>query len=117
MKLRILDNYLRIRLSQTNVDQLEKEGKIETETDFGSSVLKYSLSSDDIATDVTANYVDNKITITIPASVMNNWLDPEEVGMENKDQSKLRILIEKDFECLHKRPGDDDKDSFPNPMA
>jgi hypothetical protein len=29
----------------------------------------------------------------------------------------LKILIEKDFQCLHKRAGEDETDNFPNPRA
>lgn len=117
MKLRILNHAVRLRLSQTEVEEIAKLGKVSGQTDFINQSLIYSLIKDEQATDVTARFENQEIRLSVPSKVLEKWLDPEEVGFENTDQSQMKILVEKDFECLHKRPGEDESDSFPNPQA
>jgi len=47
--------------------------------------------------------------------VAKNWLETDQTGIEAATSS-LRILIEKDFQCLH-RASAEDADGFPNPLA
>ncbi len=117
MKLRILDNFLRLRLSQTEVGTLEAVGEVFGQTNFGQITLRYVLEESDKEEDISASFDGNQIKFTVATPLIKQWLDPTEVGLSNKDQTQLKILIEKDFKCLHKRPDEDETDSFPNPLA
>lgn len=117
MKIRILGNNVRLRLSQTEMNDLETHRKISSDTDFGTSKLTYGLLISSSAQDMTAEYANHEIKVTMPTDWAAKWFGPDEVGVENKDQSQIKILVEKDFQCLHKRPGEDESDNFPNPVA
>ena len=109
MKLRIKGNSLRLRLSQTDVEQLKVEKQVSDKIKFGptkAQSLLYRLMKDDVK-EVMARYQDNEITISIPDSVMLKWFEPEEVT--------LNILVEKDFQCLKPRPEESEEDLFPHP--
>jgi hypothetical protein len=43
------------------------------------------------------------------------WTESDEVGIE-ASTGTLKLLIEKDFRCLHREP-EPGEDSFPNPLA
>ncbi|WP_109831132.1 DUF7009 family protein [Reichenbachiella versicolor] len=117
MKLRILDNYIRLRLNQTEVDNYMETGKVSSQSQIGLNALNYQLVKSPKHTDVIAEFVNNTITIYVPAAVTEKWSSPDEVGFKNENQSEIKILVEKDFQCLHKRPEEDESDSYPNPLA
>ncbi|HEV7644018.1 MAG TPA: hypothetical protein VGO50_08775 [Pyrinomonadaceae bacterium] len=121
MKLRIRNNSLRLRLTQSEVAQFGENGYVEEVIEFGAvpaSHLTYAL----IAlpeNDIAAKFEDGKITISIPSPQARQWVDSDQVGIETDqdigDGNKLRILVEKDFACAAPRHGEDDSDAFPNP--
>jgi hypothetical protein len=43
------------------------------------------------------------------------WMESDQTGIE-ASTGTLRLLIEKDFECLHREP-QPGEDAFPNPLA
>lgn len=120
MKIRILGNSIRLRLSQTEVQHLSEKGKVEEQTQFGlapNSVLIYSILRKETPT-IHAAYSDNYIQIFLPNQMASDWAASDEVGLENHmplgDGNALHILIEKDFKCLTER-SEDESDLFPNP--
>ncbi|MEX0883031.1 MAG: hypothetical protein WDZ72_06105 [Cyclobacteriaceae bacterium] len=121
MKLRIHKNLIRLRLSQTEVDQIgQGDAIIETLYFPGQEAndFCYALSPTERLPSISARFSDRKIEIKVPISEASNWAHSEQVGMEASlkinDQVDLHISIEKDFQCLHKRPGEDESDNFPN---
>ena len=116
MKLRILDNNIRLRLNQSEVEEFGKYGKVVSKIEFGTQQLNYQLHRTN-SEDVLAEYSSDTITIHVPDTVADKWLQLDAVGFSNQNQSTIKILIEKDFQCLHKRPDEDEADSFPNPSA
>lgn len=136
MKIRIRANTLRLRLTQSEVQQLASEGLVEEVTPFGESqALRYALLSTETEA-ITASFVDGRIAVAVPRAQAQQWAsDDTQVGMQAEmptanngpenyrpdsyrdGQSTLSILIEKDFACLQTRTGEDDKDTFPNPLA
>ncbi|PIB34600.1 hypothetical protein BFP72_03830 [Reichenbachiella sp. 5M10] len=116
MKLRILNNSIRLRLSQTEVDTFAETGQVSAQTHFGTQTLTYTLSRAEV-NDVQASLSHNEITVAVPIHIADKWLSPEEVGFDNEGQTETSVLVEKDFQCLHKRPNEDESDSFPNPLA
>lgn len=112
MKLRLHNNGLRLRLSQSEVARLGESGRVEDTISFApGQTLSYSIESGPAH---AASYEHNRIRVVIPEPETRHWIDSDEPGLENS-AGPVRILIEKDFQCLHK-PGED-ADSFPNPLA
>lgn len=120
MKLRIRENTLRLRLSKNEVLVLNETGIIVSETKFPESVLKYTLEKSDDE-NISCHFEDNNIRIRASKHIVDNWIDSDQVGFEAEidleNDSKLHILVEKDFNCLTVRPGEDELDMFPNPQT
>ena len=120
MKLRIRDNSVRLRLSKSEVDQFASGGRVEAQTRFGESIaLSYALqASSDIDT-VTARLEENRITVLVPETTGMSWTAGNQVGFSGEmpvgDGDTLSILVEKDFQCLTERPGEDETDMYPHP--
>jgi hypothetical protein len=120
MKLRIRGNSIRLRLTQSEVSQLAEDGRVENLISFGNSELRYVIARIGDGQRLGADFRDNEITISVPAATVSEWANSERVGIEAAqtiDESELQILIEKDFACLKPRDGEDDGDTFANPLA
>ena len=120
MKLRIKGNTLRIRLSQSEVEHFDKEGFVSDSAHFpGAKTLVYEIKST-AAEVLNCSFVNNKISIEVPQPLVNEWINTELVGFDKdidlENNSKLSILVEKDFNCLTKRQGEDESDLYPNPL-
>ena len=113
MKLRIRDNSIRLRLTQTEVDRLMREGLVSAQTGFADGdVFRYSLESSPASVKPEAAISKSGIAVRVPESEVlargSQTLD---------DGQTLEILIEKDFACLAPRTGEDESDMFPHPSA
>lgn len=124
MKLRIKGSTIRLRLTQGEVDTFRDEGKVVDTTVFhtpGSASLRYVLESSEETKALQAYFENNTLLIKVPATVAGQWTGTEQVGFSNETEGAPLpvpyILVEKDFQCLHKRPHEDESDHFPNPMA
>jgi len=114
MKLRLHAGSLRLRLSQGEVAQLGSTGRVEDSVEFSpGSRLLYALETGSAA--VGASFDNASILVKIPSPIAKTWIDSDQTGIEARS-GKLRILIEKDFQCLHREP-DAGEDPFPNPLA
>ncbi len=116
MKLRIQDNSIRFRLTQTEVNNFGKQDACMGKVEFpDGNTLIYRLTT---ATEMSSYYRNNVITISLLDTEVENWIKSDIVGisgdliLENED--KLSILVEKDFKCLTDR-FEDESDMFPNP--
>lgn len=119
MKLRIRDNSLRLRLSQTEVEIFETDKKVSARIHFpGDMHMEYVLIWSDKES-FSASFDGTLMTASVPHSIGKNWLKPEEITIdhfvENGTETKLRLLIEKDFQCLSERKDEDESDMFVNP--
>lgn len=117
MKLRILSNSLRLRLSQTEIETLKSERQVWGKTNFSNSEFIYSLIINDSEEDVSAEFENGHLKVKLAKTIAADWIESEQVDIRNIDDSSIKILIEKDFQCLKKRQGEDESDSFPNPLA
>jgi hypothetical protein len=112
MKLRIRGSSLRLRLGQSEVDELAERGVVAEEIAFGaapSERLAYVLACSAEATAVTARLEPAAIRVIVPTALARQWATSnEQVGIEGEqaigEGRTLRILIEKDFACLAPRP-------------
>jgi hypothetical protein len=123
VKLRIRGDSLRLRLTRGEVQQLRATGRVSDTTRFGPRTLEYALYSADIDAP-RARFEADCIEVALPRALANTWADTEQVGIEAEqaldegpDPDALRLLIEKDFQCLAPRAGEEDSDTFPHPGA
>ncbi|MDN3690537.1 DUF7009 family protein [Cyclobacterium jeungdonense] len=122
MKLRIHKNAIRLRLSQSEVDQIALGRPIYEELNLGEKqVLQYALIPDQTLDSILARFSDQKLEIFVPLTLSTTWAKTDEVSLnQTQNEGTLQetlILIEKDFQCLHKRPNEDESDNFPNPKT
>ena len=116
MKLRIQGNSLRLRLTQKEVAQLHDGGRVESFIEFSPGcALVYLLEGSFHARSVTANFDGQVIRVTVPTQVMREWVESNRISMETTSPVGVRLLIEKDFQCLHKS-GEQDPDAYPHPL-
>ena len=114
MKLRFHNDSLRLRLSQSEVARLKETGRVENTVTFApGQALAYSIEAGAAAA-VTATFEQGRVRVVVPAAVARQWIDSDQTGVEGGG-SGLQILIEKDYQCLHK-PTPEDADAFPNPQ-
>lgn len=123
MKLRINNNSIRLRLTQPEVEKIGNGIPVEESLNLNPFLAKnfcYRLEPCTKSTAITAAFSSNQLLVKIPQPQSLTWATTEQVGLrhvqdEGTDKATT-ILIEKDFQCLHKRPDEDESNNFPNPM-
>ena len=117
MKLRIQGNSLRLRLTQKEVLRLHDCGRVESSIEFAPGrTLAYALEGSPHRTSVTASFDGGTILVAAPAPLITEWAEGDQVSIAGSLQAGVQLLIEKDFQCLHK-PDQRDPDAYPNPLA
>lgn len=123
MKLRVRNNSIRLRLTQTEVAAFAENKAVGETVEFGLSSDKHLIYRLEQAAveDVRADFADGKITIFVPRAEAENWALTDQIGIKAEQnlggEKLLKILIEKDFACLDPRAGEDESDAFPHPNA
>lgn len=119
MKLRIKGSSLRLRLTQGEVRKLESEGEVAEEVCFGAGPrLTYRLRTDPQGAAISANFRDNIIDVRIPTAAALTWSTTDQVTLSHAEPvagGELRVVIEKDWNCLAPRSDEDESDNFPHP--
>lgn len=122
MKLRIKDDTIRLRVQRAEIQALAASGSLYGVLHLGpgeSEVLSYGLAvSDEEA--VGLEYTPGRITVTVPRPLLDDWVTTDRVGFDaevDTGDHVVKVLVEKDFQCLVDRPGEDESDAFPNPRA
>ncbi|HEY1923165.1 MAG TPA: hypothetical protein VGG44_10485 [Tepidisphaeraceae bacterium] len=128
MKLRLFDNSLRLRLTPAEVAQLADRGLVTGETSFSAtSSLSYRLRTSSTATSILASFDSSTVTVDIPAALAGQWTRTAEVGIsatqetgqetgrETGQAARLKILIEKDFDCIDSSKNEPGVNFYPNP--
>ncbi len=121
MKMRILGNSLRLRLSQPETEAIARGETVSQAVAFpGGERLTYSLKPSDTP-NLDARFEGGRIVVLLPREAGVVWARGPEVSLERKvplpDGALLRLLVEKDFRCLKERPDEDESDLFPHPDA
>jgi hypothetical protein len=121
MKLRIHANSLRLRLSRSEVEQLQQTGICTESLRFGwGSQLNYSLEVSSRIRVAEASYSNNCIRVLLPLDIAEAWAASSEVSLSitHSNGDVPSVLIEKDFQCLHlNQENSTGSDTFPNPAA
>jgi hypothetical protein len=119
MKLRIKGDSLRIRVTQTELQDFVSQGRVEDRIRFGPDrALAYRLALDSKASRITAGFDRDAIEVRIPEAEARKWSQTDLVtlaGTQEQSGVELRIVVEKDFACLAPREGEDESDNFPHP--
>lgn len=118
MKLRIRGNSIRLRLLRGEVAEFSSTGTLRETVNFGASNLTYILQIADGANDLSVNFADGEIVVSVPPAAARDWTETETVSLtgeqKNEDGAVLKILVEKDFVCLDRIDDDDNRDAYPN---
>lgn len=122
MKLRLLDDSIRLRLSRSEVIEAEERGLVEGQTQFpGGSTFTFALEAltDGVA---GAEFGGGRMVVWLPATEISTWAsDDQAVSLHTEvalpGGNQLTLLVEKDFQCLTGRPDEDQTDLFTNPQA
>jgi hypothetical protein len=115
MKLRLHDGNLRLRLSQSEIARLHDAGKVENVVVFQpGKELVYAIETGALH-EATATFENSTIRVTLPTRDAMQWIESDQTGIQ-ASTGTLRLLIEKDFQCLHREPAPGE-DAFPNPLA
>ena len=120
MKLRVRDQSVRFRLSPEDVATLGRGESVIGVLRLGPDhTISYGLKvgSHDV---IAVEPVPSGVIIACPGPLIEQLVHTEEVGFSGDVQLQaggaLRVLVEKDFQCLIPR-GEDDGNTFPNPNA
>jgi len=116
MKLRIQGNSLRFRLTQTEVACLHDRGRVEAAVRFPAGRdLRYAIECSPDAAELSVDYACNSISVLLPRAVATAWAESSQVSIVGSRHLSVQVLVEKDFQCLHK-PAERDPDAYPNPL-
>ncbi|HWB77119.1 MAG TPA: hypothetical protein VG755_19260 [Nannocystaceae bacterium] len=116
MKIRIRGDSLRLRLSQSDVRALDREGRVDDALHFpAGTALGCELHVADVdALDATLD--ERTIRVAMPRAWARKLIDTDEVGVRSEVALEggrtLVLLVEKDFRCLVPREGEEDGDGF-----
>ncbi len=118
------EDSLRLRLKQKEVEELFKAGRISSTTRLGlapESFIRFSLNKDSTASEIRLHFEANEVFLTVPEEQINTWAQTDQEGFQSfvpvEENQQLHIIVEKDYRCLHKEPGNkEDEDTFPNPL-
>lgn len=122
MKLRVLDNSIRLRLTRGEVDAINVGGLVKGRVRFaGGNTFDYVLESSPATVRPEAHISNNVLTVRLPQLDVRQWAESEQVSIQSDqlldDGDQLKILVEKDFHCLAPREDEDETDMFPHPNA
>lgn len=118
MKIRIKGNSVRLRLTKTEVADLESKGFVAEETRFGTGVFRYRLEQKKDSQHLDACFENGIMTVFIPPVFVKSLLETDKVGYEDslpgENGHTLFLLVEKDFQCLD-QTREDQSDMYINP--
>lgn len=111
---------MRLRLTRSEVASFGQTGAVEEAIEFGPGrSLRYRIESSAVLAEISADFEDAVVRVSIPRGLAVSWSGSELVGLSGEqslpDGAVLKILVEKDFACLQPVNGEDQSDAFPNP--
>lgn len=119
MKIRLFGDSIRLRLTQEEVATLSKGGALESVIPFPGEALACVVQPFDGP--LEARHAASRISVLVPQAETARWAVSEEVGMYATSLSgsggPVRIIVEKDYNCIHKPDSPDNAGTFPNPIG
>jgi hypothetical protein len=121
MKLRLLDDSIRLRLSRDEVAAAAERGVVEGRTRFpDGSVFTFALEALQNRSDTSASYSSDRLVVKLPARDIAAWAkDGTAVSLHGELElplgGPLKLLVEKDFRCVSPRDDEDQSNLFQNP--
>jgi hypothetical protein len=122
MKLRLQFNSIRLRLKRSEVEQFLHTGRVEERIMCGTSYQEsfhYLLEATDAVSSPKGWIAPGGVIVQVPLADALNWASTDKIGIEGEqaidNQTRLRILIEKDLACLDGTE-EQNADTFPNPV-
>ena len=119
MKIRIQGNCLRFRLTRTEVARFAEDGRYESVIEFPTGRLRYAVEAARSLGQPEAAYESDLVLVRLPEGKVHDWAEGDEVALAGSQDlpsgMRLEIIVEKDFQCLHKGDEAKDPDAYPNP--
>ncbi|KUG13984.1 hypothetical protein BEI02_16740 [Elizabethkingia sp. HvH-WGS333] len=112
MKIRIKDNSVRFRLTQSEVHELGENGIVSNFTQFIDRPFIYMVKRTD-DTELSAEFIENRIVMKIPEMMVEELVSTDRVGFDG-ESGIVKLLIEKDFVCIDNTV-EGQSDNYPNP--
>ena len=122
MKLRLLDDSIRLRLSRDEVVAAHERRSVEGRTRFpDGSVFTFALEVLEHGSDASASYTRDRMVVQLPASKIAAWAKDDtavslHAELELPRGDRLKLLVEKDFRCISPRGDEDQSNLFENPQ-
>lgn len=122
MKLRIKGNSIRFRLTESEVAQFQRTGQVSEVLVLGigkDQQIEYRLERREGIEIPAVSFLNQQLTLAVPEPLAVAWTETDRVGFDHTQAvgggEELFLLVEKDFACLHRQPGDDSEDAYPHP--
>lgn len=112
MKIRIKDNSVRFRLTQSEVNELGENGSVSSFTQFVDRPFIY-MAEKTKDMELSAEFIENRIVMKIPEIMVEELVSTDRVGFDG-ESGIVKLLIEKDFVCIDNTL-EDQSDNYPNP--
>jgi hypothetical protein len=125
MKLRCKPNSVRLRLNQTEVAQLVQAGELTERIEFPGpqpAAFRYCVRFGNTPGSGDVRFENGELAITVPSDQASAWANhADEIGLyynhEIAGGGTLRVMIEKDYQCIDGPTEEIDPDGYPNPLA
>jgi len=121
MKLRLLDDSIRLRLSRSEVVAADEQGIVESQTRFpDGSVFRFALEALQNTAGARASYIGDRMVVQLPAAEISAWANDDTAVSLHGELSlpgggPLKLLVEKDFRCKSPRDDEDQSGLFTDP--
>ncbi|MEY5035261.1 MAG: hypothetical protein RLZZ110_278 [Bacteroidota bacterium] len=98
MKIRITENTLRIRLSDSDLNQLVRHTPLSVSLPFGVSEFRITLTTSD---NTQTTLVNEEITVAIATETLIPWINSKEntlsTTIAHPNNRTLNVFVEKDY--------------------
>jgi len=112
MKIRIKDNSIRFRLTQSEVSELGRNGIVSSFTEFVDRPFIYTIEKSEDAV-LSASFIENRIVMKMPEAMIEELVSTDTVGFDGQ-AGLVKLLVEEDFVCIDNTV-EDQSDNYPNP--
>ena len=121
MKLRLLDNSVRLRLSIEEVDSLAAGEELSSVLIFPhGEAFGYALEASANRDSATASFNGKTLRFSAPVDELKLWAATDAVTLAytlSEGSKSMSVKIEKDFQCLAPRDDEDESNLFPHPRS